>query len=285
MSTKQVVGYFNGWVTQDELSSRIEGYTHVLFSFWVDPEQGVAGAAEAAVANNNALIKYVQSQGKKCMLAAGGGTYTPDFGNTDNAREYGLALAKYALDHGYDGVDFDIENIYDFATSLPWLAAATNAASQYASENQKSLIISHAPQAPYFHAQGQAGYGQLEAMTQGCINFYNIQYYNQGNDAYQAYDTFNKIFPKTYDGAANNTAIESISANGIPGEKLIVGKPITSADVGSAGATGYISEDKLAAILFEAQKQGISFGGVMGWKIDSDIDGQWGKAMNKTLNS
>ena len=35
MNTKRVVGYFNGYVGEQEVAERIEGYTDVLFSFWV----------------------------------------------------------------------------------------------------------------------------------------------------------------------------------------------------------------------------------------------------------
>ena len=48
---------------------------------------------------------------------------------------------------------------------------------------------------------------------------------------------------------------------------------------------GFIPMDQLSQILTEAIENKIDFGGVMGWKIDSDINGVWGKTMQNCLDS
>ena len=275
MKTQKVVGYCSNWITQESLKSQIEGYTHVIFSFWISPEDGVLGAAEAA-ANDPELIQYVKSLGKKCILAAGGETYNPNVTDSAQAREYVLALAKYALEYGYDGVDFDIENIAA-SEALNWLSEATVTAAEYSSEQGEKLIISHAPQGPYFPE-----YSKLEELTHGYIDFYNIQYYNQGAWEYQAYESFEMLFPLKYQNISNPTSIESIASQGVPPEKIVLGKPITENDLSSSG---FIPLDQLVVIIRQAQSENIAFGGVMGWKIDSDIDGLWGRTIAATLNT
>lgn len=276
MSEKRTVGYFNGWVTEEEIKTRYMGYTDLLFGFWVDPNVGVAGSAAAAVANDNQIVKLVKSLNVKCILSAGGSTFTPNTSDPDSAATFGKSLAEYAKAHQFDGVDLDIENIQMNAAGIAWLVKATMAVKDTASD----LIISHAPQAPYFTANG--GYAEVEKQTKGAVDYYNIQYYNQGDWSYQSYKNYDMIFPKDYNGAPNPTSIESITASGVPAIKLLVGKPIVAED---ATNTGYIPVEELCAILHKAIEKGIPFGGVMGWCVDSDTDGKWGEAIHETLNA
>ncbi len=279
MATNRVVGYYNGSnITEQSVLDQTSGYTHVVFSFWLDPSSGALDSA-GTVQQNPGILDAVKNAGKKAILAAGGATYYPDVQDTGAAETFGAELAQYALEMGYDGVDFDIENIQMNADSIKWLATATN--SFFGVEGADALEVSHAPQAPYF-STATSGYAAVEAQTKGKIDFYNIQYYNQGDWAYQSYEDFSAIFDKSYEGTDNPTAILSIPDQGVPAEKLVVGKPITAAD---ATNTGYIPTDDLAAIIEKAKGQDIEFGGVMGWKIDSDTDGKWGDAMDKAVNS
>jgi chitinase len=284
MKDYKVVGYFNGSVTLDSVTKCIGGYTDIIFSFWVSPEQGVAGAAASAVGNSD-IINSVKKAGKKCILAAGGSTYLPEVADLQHAKEYGKALAEYALANGFDGVDLDIENIQMNQQTLQWLAAVTNAVVSVATEKKTTLQISHAPQAPYFHKT--EGYAKLEELTAGRIDYYNIQYYNQGSYAYQAYEDFSSMFDIEYLGVSNETSVKSIITQDspkVPFEKVVIGKPITKDDVGSSNSTGYIPTCALVDILNQAKARKIPFGGVMGWKIDSDIDGAWGETLNECLN-
>ncbi|SHO58649.1 glycosyl hydrolase family 18 protein [Vibrio quintilis] len=280
MSKQYVVGYFNGSVTQQEIETKAKDYDVVIFAFWVSPEEGVFGAA-ASAAGNPALVELVKKQGKRCLLSVGGSTFHPQVNDLASAEAFGTGAAKFALQHGFDGVDFDIENIQMNNDSLAWLAKATNACLSVAGADR--LYISHAPQGPYF--TGQGGYAALESLTQGRIDAFYIQYYNQGTWAYQSYENYDSMFATTYNDSgedyANPTSITSISQRqGIPAEKLYVGKPVSTDDL---GGSGYLSPEELTAILGQAKAAGIGFGGVMGWCIDSDTDGSWGAAMKAAL--
>ncbi|CAM3928916.1 Glycosyl hydrolases family 18 [Vibrio aerogenes CECT 7868] len=280
MSKQSVVGYFNGSVTQQEIETKAKDYDVVIFAFWVSPQEGASGAA-ASAAGNPALIDYVKQQGKRCLLSVGGSTFKPQTDDLSSAQAFGTGAAEFALQHGFDGVDFDIENIQLNSTSLAWLAKATNACLSVS--GAENLSISHAPQGPYF--TGPGGYAALESATQGRIDAYYIQYYNQGTWAYQSYENYDSMFATTYNDSgrdyANPTSITSISQQqGIPAEKLYVGKPVSTKDL---DGTGYLSPEDLTAILKQAKAAGIGFGGIMGWCIDSDTDGSWGAAMKAAL--
>ncbi len=66
------------------------------------------------------------------------------------------------------------------------------------------------------------------------IDFYTIQFYNQGNTQY---NTYNELFIKAT-GTFSGTSVKEIIARGVPAKKVVVGKPATMADVMN---TGYIS--------------------------------------------
>lgn len=54
-------------------------------------------------------------------------------------------------------------------------------------------IITHAPQAPYFCSQRykNGAYVNINQQVGNLIDFYNVQFYNQGNNTY---DTYEKLF-------------------------------------------------------------------------------------------
>lgn len=272
--TKKVIGYFSNWVTLADVENKCEGYTDILFSFWQDPTNGVIGAAEATVSNPE-IIQFLKNKNKKCILAAGGEYLNPL--NYD-PKNYGTALANFAIQHQFDGVDLDIENIAMDSQTIQWLVDTTITVHQVSKEKNYPLQISHAPQAPYFMFNG--GYSEIETRTNGIIDYYNIQYYNQGNWEYQSYENYSSLFDEQYNAIKNPTSTQSILKQGVPAHKLIIGKPITPADVNN---TGYIPINKFENILNEAIINKVEFGGIMGWKVDSDINGNWGIAMSKTM--
>lgn len=51
-------------------------------------------------------------------------------------------------------------------------------------------IITHAPQAPYFKSEyyPKGGYITVNKEVGNLIDFYNIQFYNQGDTKYNSYD-------------------------------------------------------------------------------------------------
>ncbi len=133
-------------------------------------------------------------------------------------------------------------------------------------------IISHAPQAPYF-SPGYAprgGYLTVNNVVGKFIDFYNIQFYNQGNSTYSTYDL---LFLDS--GSLNpQTAIYQLIAQGVAPEKIVLGKPVTQAD---AYNTGFVSSGELNLMLKKSKADTNNPGwkaSVMYWNFLSDLDGK-----------
>lgn len=71
------------------------------------------------------------------------------------------------------------------------------------------------------------------------IDFYFLQYYNQG---LTSYDTYEELFTRTTQGAFPGTSVKEIASRGVPMNKLIVGKPIMHYD---ATNTGWVDQGTL----------------------------------------
>ncbi len=289
---KRVVGYFLNSITFEEVKKKYEGYTDVIFSYWVTPSK-IEGAARTIDTDKN-ILNFLKENNKKCILGVGGDGFDPlNSEYKDKAEDYGFKLAEYAISKEYDGINLDITAIDHSEEGIDWLIQATMAVYSYCLGLNKSIEISHAPQAPAF--KKEKGYSRVEKETGGVISFYNVQYFNQGIWEYQKYENYESMFAKEYINEAgfkdtNPTAVPSIIDRGIPGSKIVVGKPITSNDTTYDGiegeGSGYIKQEDLQDIFERAnQDTNFTYGGVMGWKIDSDTNGEWGIAMSETMST
>ena len=98
------------------------------------------------------------------------------------------------------------------------------------------------------------------------IDFYNIQFYNQGDNTY---DTYDRLFVKSV-GSFANTSVKEINARGIPLEMIVVGKPVNSFD---ASNTGWMNKTNLASAISKAVQETSWRAGVMFWQFHSDPTG------------
>ncbi len=145
-------------------------------------------------------------------------------------------------------------------------------------------IITHAPQAPYFcnndtaTAQYPKGaYRAVHAAVGDQIDFYNIQFYNQGTTMYEnAQDLFN-----ISSGWAPGTSINEIIAFGVPSNKVILGKP---AGVGDAN-NGYMTAATIDAAIATNYPYNGWKAGVMFWQYSSDSTGSICTEATKSLMS
>jgi len=110
-------------------------------------------------------------------------------------------------------------------------------------------IITHAPQAPYFKDDYymHRGYVAVHEAVGDLINFYNIQFYNQGDTRY---DTYDELFVKAT-GKFSGTALIEIANKGVDANKLVLGKPVNTGD---ASNTGFIECNTLANYISQAYK-------------------------------
>jgi hypothetical protein len=98
------------------------------------------------------------------------------------------------------------------------------------------------------------------------ISFYNIQFYNQGSTTY---GTAASLFNSS-GGWAPGTSVNEIIAKGIPSDKIVVGKPATTAD---AYNTGYMTASDLSNAFVAAYNYNKWRAGVMFWQYPSDNSG------------
>jgi chitinase len=104
------------------------------------------------------------------------------------------------------GVDLDYEDndAMNIGTGEAWLIECTKIIRKHMPKGQ--YILTHAPQAPYFQGAPMypnGGYLKVDQEVGDLIDWYNIQFYNQGDDPY---DTYENLFVNSK-GHFNNTAI------------------------------------------------------------------------------
>ena len=248
-------------------------FNHLLLSFWTR-----SAPVDVALAWSNGTfaadaIDRFHAAGIKVLVSAGGATEEPITADPNGGTAYGRAVAEFAKTYRLDGVDFDIEDTAALqrGTATQWLADATRAVKDVLPD----AVISHAPQAPYFMATYASNYLQVDKEVGDLIDFYNIQFYNQDSTTYSS---CGGLMDKA-DGWATGTAVQELVANGIPLERIVVGKPMTPGD---ATNTGYMPVDTLAGCLKGAIAGGLRPRGVMAWQWNTDdlgLNGSWSQAV------
>jgi len=84
-------------------------------------------------------------------------------------------------------------------------------------------IVTHAPQAPYFTGTVRypnGGYLTVDKEVGHLIDWYNIQFYNQGDCTYDSYET---LFVNNAQCYFPQTTIGDLLAKGINPNKIVIG--------------------------------------------------------------
>jgi chitinase len=129
------------------------------------------------------------------MVSVGGETevpYTASYFSAHEPRALAAKIAFLVKASGIDGIDIDWED--DWSNANPGMTgygssrrAGSGPAIQWLITLTKELrrqlprpryTITHAPQAPYF----DMGYAKVHAGCGADIDWYNVQYYNQGEE-------------------------------------------------------------------------------------------------------
>lgn len=104
-----------------------------------------------------------------------------------NAVECGKKMVEFMGSNLIDGIDVDFEDNQAFKLNVAeqWV----NVFMRQVRKTYPFHIISHAPQAPYFDANytKSGAYLTINKVTGKFIDFYNVQFYNQGNTTYTTY--------------------------------------------------------------------------------------------------
>ncbi|KAF8682062.1 hypothetical protein AX14_004440 [Amanita brunnescens Koide BX004] len=203
--------------------------------------------------------KY-NAAGIKLMVSAFGSTDTPTSSGADPVATANT-FAGWVKTYQLDGIDIDYEDFGAFnagdGSAEQWLITFTKQLRTKLPVGE--YIVTHAPVAPWFspNTWGGGGYLKVHSEVGSLIDWYNIQFYNQGVNEY----TTRKGLLWASSSTWPDTAVFQIHASGVPLHKIVIGKPATSGDA----ASGYMSLDELAQSLQEAQKSKWN-GGAMVWQ-------------------
>lgn len=215
-----------------------------------------------------AILDKFHSAGKSLVLSAFGAT---EFPTTEgrNPTTTCAELGDYAKRMGYDGVDLDWEDnaAMEGGTGEEWLITCTKVLRQKLPKGK--YLLTSAPQAPYFVGSPRfypnGGYLKYDKEVGDLTDFYNVQFYNQGDTTY---DTYEKLFVSS-GGPFAGTAIQEIADKGVDMKRLVVGKPVLTKD---AANTGWMSANDLKSAVARARTELNWNAGIMTWQYESDAN-------------
>lgn len=242
--------------------SSLSSYNRFILAFWmsdVGPVDDAIAWAGFSASYRQQIIDEYHAAGIALMVSAFGSTDSPTTSGTDPTT-VATNLALYVQAYGLDGVDIDYEDMtaMNGNKAEAWLIT-------FQTELRKLLpepyIISHAPVAPWFTSAADyasGAYVAIHAAVGSGIDFYNIQFYNQGSDQYTTCTT---LITDSGSSWPSTSVFEINSYAGVPLNKIVIGKPLDS----GAADNGYMSPSTLATCVAQAQSKGWN-AGVMFWE-------------------
>ncbi|ODO00677.1 hypothetical protein L198_03002 [Cryptococcus wingfieldii CBS 7118] len=264
-SAPHYVIYADEYLSEMPSASELSSYNRFILAFWqydggaVDDVQTWADFDESY---RNEVITEYHNAGIALMISAFGSEDTPTTSGAD-AKTVAQDLAAFVQEYNLDGVDIDYEDMsaMNSAKAAAWIITLQT---ELRSLLPSPYIISHAPVAPWFTSASDYSDGSYVTVHQSVgdtIDFYSVQYYNQGDDQYVSCDT---LITNSGSEWPSTSVFELNSYSGIPLEKIVIGKPLDS----SAADNGFMSAADLAVCVAEAIAKGWN-GGVMFWEWTS----------------
>ncbi|KAF5392186.1 hypothetical protein D9757_001377 [Collybiopsis confluens] len=202
------------------------------------------------------------------------------FGSTEEPTNAGLnpvtladSVASAVIQYQLDGVDIDYEDFDAFnrkdGSAEAWLISFTT-------ELRKKLpvgqyIVTHAPVAPWFISElyNGRGYTYVDQQVGNLIDWYNVQFYNQGATEYTTCDGLLTESSSTWPGSS----VFQIAARGVPLDKIVIGKPAAANNANN----GLMTTSLLASCASQAVSKGWN-AGIMSWQYP-DASSAWIKAV------
>ncbi|KAI9458132.1 glycoside hydrolase [Lactarius psammicola] len=258
--------YSNQWVsgeTGPPDPSAVKGFNTFILSFLL-----TSGAADQALewqsisaSDRSAIKSQYAAAGIKLLVSVFGATDAPTTAGS-NPTTLADTMAAWVKKYDLDGIDVDYEdfNAFDGSSGLAvtWLKTFTKQLRVHLP--QGSYILTHAPVAPWFQSDGWSGGGYLaiDQAVGSLIDWYNVQFYNQGGSMYT---TCTGLLTKS-GGAFPGSSVFEIHANGVSLDKIVIGKPAIKSDA----SNGYMSPTTLATCLVTAKNNGWN-AGIMTWEF------------------
>ncbi|KDR80725.1 hypothetical protein GALMADRAFT_135845 [Galerina marginata CBS 339.88] len=244
--------------------SAIKGFNVFALSFLL-----IEGAWDKAyewttfTADQRASIKsQYAAAGIKLVVSAFGSTDVP---TSTNADPVGTAntMAAWVKQYNLDGIDVDYEDFNAFdagnGKAEAWLISFTK--QLRVQLPQGTYLLTHAPVAPWQVLSDPMGRRRVsQSSLLGRKPYRLVQhpgFYNQGASEYTTCANLLTTSSNTWP----QTAVFQIASNGVPLNKIVIGKPATSSDA----SNGFMSTSTLASCLEQAKNQGWT-GGAMVWQ-------------------
>jgi len=250
--------------------SAITGFNVFVLSFLL-----IEGAWDKAYewtslsAADRATIKaQYAAAGIKLMVSAFGSTDVPTSSGADPIATANT-MGQWVIQYGLDGIDVDYEDFNAFdagnGKAEAWLISFTTQLRTILPQGQ--YIITHAPVAPWFSPNiwGGGGYLKVNSAVGNLIDWYNVQFYNQGTSEYTTCANLLTASSSTWPGSA----VFQIGASGVPLSKIVIGKPANTGDADN----GFMSASTLAGCLATAKNQGWTAGSMI-WEYP-DAAASW----------
>ncbi|CCM01821.1 uncharacterized protein FIBRA_03889 [Fibroporia radiculosa] len=238
----------------------VTGYNVFILAFlllegaWDNAE----GWTQLTASDRATILSEYHDAGISLMVSCFGSSDVPTTSGadpTDTANTFAAWVQEYDL----DGIDVDYEDFdaMDAGTAEAWLVTFTT--QLRAQLPAGDYIITHAPVAPWFSPNYwiNGGYLTVDSEVGSLIDWYNIQFYNQGSTEYTTCSGLLTNSSSTWP----ESALFQIASSGVTLDKLVIGKPATTGDA----STGYMSPSTLAECVEEAQEEGWD-AGVMVWQ-------------------
>ncbi|KAF9006140.1 glycoside hydrolase [Cyathus striatus] len=250
--------------------SQIAGFNVFALSFLLT--KGAFDKAEEWTQLTSQQRSTIKSQyaaaGIKLIVSVFGSTDAPTTNGADPINTANT-MANFVKQFDLDGIDVDYEDFDAInagdGKAEAWLASFTRQLRVQLPQGQ--FILTHAPVAPWF-SPGKFGGGAYLTVNQqvgSLIDWYNVQFYNQGTNEYTTCSgllhTSSNTWPKS--------SLFEIASSGIPLSKLVLGKPATNSDA----SNGFIPPSDLATCVEEAKNDGWD-AGVMVWEFP-DAAASW----------
>ncbi|KAI0065523.1 glycoside hydrolase [Artomyces pyxidatus] len=289
------VAYSDEWISGENgppSTSSISGFNTFILSFLL-----ISGAADQALewqeissSDRSTIKSQYASAGIKLLVSAFGSTDAPTSEGEDPVA-LANTMAAWVKQYDLDGIDVDYEagsgrlkiivrlldvplqdfNAFDGSSGSaePWLESFTK--QLRVNLPQGTYILTHAPVAPWFQANAWSGGGYLaiDQAVGSLIDWYNVQFYNQGSTEYT---TCTGLLTQS-GGSYPGSSVFEIANNGVELNKIVIGKPGNSGDADS----GYMSPSSLSGCLSTAKSKGWS-AGVMTWEYP-DAGASWIKTV------
>lgn len=258
--------------------SAVKGFNTFIISFLL-----TSGAADQALewqtisaSDRSAIKSQYAAAGIKLLVSVFGATEAPTTAGSDPTT-VANTMAAWVKKYDLDGIDVDYEDFGAFdgsgGSAVAWLKTFTKQLRVHLP--QGSYILTHAPVAPWFQPDAWSGGGYLaiDQAVGNLIDWYNVQFYNQGSSMYAA---CTGLLTKS-GGAFPGSSVFEINANGVSLNKIVIGKPAVKGDA----ADGYMSPSTLASCLVTAKNMGWS-AGVMTWEFP-DAQASWISAVRSKV--